>query len=111
MAVATDYEILRDWTIAFLRTVRTDGSLIVPDLSPLTSKQIEGALAEVRDHPNYQGQTVSVPNSEGYRTILRTNTEGERIIETMPFADQPGPRKMPPGSAMFFDHDKETPDE
>lgn len=101
----SDRDILAGWTIQMLRPLKADGEMIVPDNSPLSSEEIEDALKQVSEHRNYQSQTISVPNEDGVRTILRRKSDGEIHIETLPFADEPHERRMPDGSAIFVRED------
>lgn len=93
--------ILYDWTVAYLPMLKPEAEMIVPDLSPLTSKQIAEVLRKVAEHPNYQRQIISVPDEAGYRVILRRAANGNTItLDFIPTPDEPGPRKMPPGTSI-----------
>jgi hypothetical protein len=73
---------LHDWIIAmFLTKLKKHGSLGVKDPAPLSAARIKEILENVKEHPAYEHQTVSVPSSDGKFVFLkagRVTVAGER---------------------------------
>ena len=64
-------QILFEWSALHLRMLKPDGQLIEPDPAPLSTEEITDVLKALADHPAYEGQTVSIPDRDGKRTLLR----------------------------------------
>lgn len=63
---------LHDWIIAmFLTKLKAHGNLGVKDPAPLPAAVIKEILEEVRQHPSYEHQTVTVPSSDGKFVFLK----------------------------------------
>ena len=63
---------LHDWIIAmFLTKLKQHGNLGVKDPAPLSAVVIKEVLENVKQHPAYEHQTVSVPSKDGKFVILK----------------------------------------
>lgn len=101
--MTTDQQILINWSVGLLPTIKKDGVMVVPDNTPLSSDEVEEALREIAEHDSYLCQTVSVPAEDGVRSILRCPSIGEEIqIERLPFADEDRGRTMPDGAVLYM---------
>lgn len=98
--LSKNQQILVDWTLMLLPTIKKDGTMIVPDNSPLSSDEVEDALRVISESDAYIEHTISVPAADGVRSILRLDDNWEVVVERMPFADEPH-APFPEGVAFY----------